>query len=423
MEKIKSLIARKIFDSRGYPALAVRVEGPRGVMGEASVAADYSWANSYGRNVSKEAEQKVAQAVADINKGLAPEMTAGKFSGQADFDDWLEKYFAGRGLEPFSYAVSLAFARLAANAEKLELFLYLRNVFGLEGRPKSLPLPLFTMFNGGLIADTNLDFQEFLFVPKRRSPALLRQDGEINETYACVNLAAAVYRELGQVLQEAGYDSDIGAQGGYAPDMDSSLEALEMIMAAAARLDLEAGRDFGLGIDIGSFSLYDPESGRYLLSLDQAAFAKDDLAGIYESWFKDFPLVYLEDIFVGEQWEPWREATASLGAGVILAGDELFDSRESRLREGIKQQAANAIVVKPDKTGSLSAAFRLISLAKRHGYGAVVSQRSSETNDDGLADIAVAFEAPFIKAGAMARGERVAKYNRLLEIAAKLSSI
>ncbi len=424
MEKIKDIRAKKIFDSRGYPAFSVSIEAGRGYRGEASVSADYSWNNSYGRNIAKEIDVQVDMAVSSVNESFAKEAMVKQFKGQADFDAFLEAYFPQRDLKPFSYALSLAFARLGANAAKVELFSYLRDSYSLKGQPKLLPLPIFTMFNGGLIADTNLDFQEFLFIPKRQSPASTRivEVGN-HDTYSYVSLAAATYRELGLVLQEAGYDSDTGLQGGYAPDMDSSLEALEMIMAAAARLGLEPGRDFGLGIDIGSFSLYDPESGKYLFSLDESAFAKEDLAGLYESWLSRFPLVYLEDIFVGDDWDLWHKATSSLGQAVIIAGDELFDSQEMRLRQGIKEEAGNAIVIKPDKTGSISAAFRLVSLAKRHSYGVVMSGRSSETNDDGLADIATAFEAQFIKAGAMARGERVAKYNRLLSIADHLHSL
>jgi enolase len=327
------------------------------------------------------------------------------------------EYFSGEEMQPFSYAVSLAFARLASSLDGQELFLYLRKQFGFKGKIQLVPLPLCTMFNGGLIADTNLDFQEFLFIPKRQSPLSLKIiEAGNTEIQSYVALSASVYRELGLVLQEAGYDSDTGLQGGYAPDMDSSLEALEMMMAAASRVGLEAGRDFSLGIDIGSFTLYDPDSGRYLFPLDQASFAKEDMVGLYNSWLAKFPIEYLEDALAGGNWESWRDLTAALGSGVVVAGDEVFASREDKLREGMKEQAANAIVVKPDKAGTLSSAARLCALAKRHGYGLIMSQRSSETNDDALADLAVAFEAQFVKAGATARGERVAKYNRLLEI-------
>lgn len=416
MDNIKRIKARKILDSRGYPAFSVTLYAGRGKAAQASVPSDYSWINSYGRNSAKDIDRQIDMIVSAVNEGFAQQAVERKFKDQKDFDAFLKDYFPKQETAAFSYAISLAFARLSSGKE---LFAYLRDEFKIKGKPKLMPLPLFTMFNGGMIADTNLDFQEFLFIPKRQTS----KTAEIGKTemYSYIKSAADTYRELSSVLQEAGYDSDTGMQGGYAPDMDSSLEALEMIMAAASRVGLEPGRDFSLGIDIGSFALYDPESGKYLFALDQTSFAKEDMAGLYESWLSKFPITYLEDIFVGDDWKLWRDTTVSLGQAVVIAGDEVFDSKESKLREGIKEQAASAIVVKPDKVGTISDTFNLVSLAKRHGYGVIMSQRSSETNDDGLADIAVAFDAQFIKAGAVARGERVAKYNRLLEIAENIA--
>ncbi len=301
------------------------------------------------------------------------------------------------------FAVSVACARAAALAEKTELYAYLAESFKIPVA-KKLPQPIFTMFNGGLYADTNLDFQEYL---------LLSKNFGVKEN---ILMGQEIYQHLGRVLRENGFDSDTGTEGGYAPNLDSSIQALEMIRAAAINANYQKEKDFSLGIDLGASLFFDQNEKKYIFSADHQLISKNNLAGIYQEWFSEHGVEYLEDPLAEDRFEDWRELTLALGDKVMIAGDDLFASQISRFRQGLKEKAANAMVVKPVQAGTLSEAIKCSKLAKKYGYKLIISARGGETNDDFIADFAVAVGADYLKSGAPARGERVAKYNRLLEI-------
>jgi enolase len=232
-----------------------------------------------------------------------------------------------------------------------------------------------------------------------------------------VRAGAEVYHALAKILISAGYDSDTGLEGGYSPDMDSSLKALDLILAAITRAGYRVEDDFNLGLDIGSAQLYNKEDNQYIFTLDNLYFSATNLVSLYEEWLNKYPITYLEDGLAADDWPAWRQATAALGDKLVLAGDDLFTSSIERLRRGIAEQAANAFVLKPNQIGTLTETIECAKLAQRQNYRLIVSHRGGETNDDFIVDLAVALGAQFIKAGSLSRGERVAKYNRLTEIA------
>jgi len=217
-------------------------------------------------------------------------------------------------------------------------------------------------------------------------------------------------------LKDAGMDTDVGNEGGYAPDIYSTIQAIELILAAIVNAGYVPGKDIGLGTDVGSSELYDPETGKYIFKLDRSNFTNSNLVGLYNEWFRRYPFVSLEDGLAEDDWEGWRELTKELGKELLLIGDDLFTTNIERLRMGLKEKVANAILIKPNQVGTLTETINCIKLAQRHNYKIMASHRSGETCDDFIADLAVAVGADYIKAGSLSRGERLAKYNRLLEI-------
>ncbi|MDO8260456.1 MAG: phosphopyruvate hydratase, partial [Candidatus Magasanikbacteria bacterium] len=301
-------------------------------------------------------------------------------------------------------SVSLACARAGAMSQKQELYQYIAKKYKFSNNYK-LPTPAFNIFNGGAHADTNLDFQEFMIIPLKRISFAEK-----------LRRGAEIFHELGHVLKEAGLDTDVGNEGGYAPDIYSTIQAIELIIAAIINAGYEPGKDIGLGTDVGSSGLLDKETGKYIFKLDRSSFSSSDLVGLYNEWFRKYPFVSIEDGLAEDDWEGWRELNKELGKELLLIGDDLFTTNTERLRRGLKEKAANAILIKPNQVGTLTETIECIKLAQRHNYKIMASHRSGETCDDFIADLAVAVGADYIKAGSLSRGERLAKYNRLLEI-------
>jgi len=412
MSKIKNISAREILDSRGNPTVEARVTLDNGLSAKASVPSGASTGAHEALELrdgdkKRYGGQGVLKAVIKVNEIIAPRLIGHKITEQAKIDKIMIDLDGTAGKKNLGanaiLAVSLACARAAALSEKQELFVYLQETFSFIA--PQIPVPLFNVFNGGRHADTNLDFQEFLIIPKKQNAAEMVREG------------AEVFHELGKVLKEAGYDTDIGAEGGYAPDLDSSIEAIEFILAATIRAGYKPGEDLQLGVDVGSSVLYEVESKKYLFSLDNAYFTSTNLIGLYNEWLRKYPFLYLEDGLAEDEWSEWRELTAELGKKMLIVGDDLFVTNSDRLRQGLKEKAANAIIIKPNQVGTLTETVDCIKLAQRHNYKVIVSHRSGETVDDFIVDLAVASGADYLKAGSLSRGERLAKYNRLMEIA------
>ncbi len=413
MSKIKSIRAREILDSRGNPTIEALVILDNDLSAKASVPSGASKGTHEALELRDGDANRynglgVLQAVIKINEIIAPRLIGFEVTKQSEIDNILIEIDASpnkRNLGANStLAVSLAVARAAALSKKQELFAYLQTSFKYSNSPK-IPTPIFNIFNGGKHADTNLDFQEFLVIPRAMEAAKMLQMG------------AEIFHELAKVLKESGYDTDTGDEGGYAPDLDSSIEAIEFILAAAIRMGYKPGEDFYLGVDVGSSVLYETKTKKYIFSLDNAYFSASNLIGLYNEWLKKYPFAYIEDGLAEDDWENWRDLTAELGSKLLIVGDDLFTTSSDRLRLGLKEKAANSIIIKPNQIGTLTETVDCIRLAQKHNYKVIVSHRSGETNDDFIVDLAVAVGADYLKAGSLSRGERLAKYNRLLEIA------
>ena len=423
MPKIKDIKSREILDSRGNPTVETLVLLDNGIRAKASVPAGASTGVHEAVEL-RDGDSKrygglgVLSAVKNVEKEIAPKLAGTEITEQEKIDQAMIKLDGTKNKSKLGanaiLSVSLACARAGALAEGLELYEYLAASYKLQNPPNpplsrgekfKLPTPCFNVFNGGKHADTNLDFQEFMIIPVLKTSFKEK-----------VRIGAEIFHELGSILKKAGFDTDVGNEGGYAPDINSSIQALELIMAAVAKAGFSAGREIALGIDVGSSQLYNKADGKYIFKLDQANFTATTLTGLYHEWFRKYPIIYLEDGLAEDDWAGWRKLNKELGAEVMIIGDDLFATNQERLRQGLKERAANAILIKPNQVGTLTETVACVQLARKHNYKIIVSHRSGETTDDFIADLAVAVAADYIKAGSLARGERVAKYNRLMEI-------
>jgi len=413
MPRIKTIIAREILDSRGNPTLETKVILENGLQGIASVPSGAS-TGIHEAHELRDGDKKrygglgVLKAINNVNKIIAPELIGDDVVMQSAIDEKMIKLDGTDNKKNLGanaiLSVSLAVARAGAASRKQELFEYLHEIFGLQNK-FSLPTPSFNIFNGGKHADTNLDFQEFMILPLTQTSFKEK-----------VRMGAEIFHELANVLKKGGFDTDVGAEGGYAPDIVSSVQAIEFIVSAMINSGYKPGKDVGIGIDVGSSELYNEESGKYVFKLDNAFYASANLIGLYEEWLSEFPIISIEDGLGEDDWSGWKKLTMELGDKIMLIGDDLFTTNINRFRKGLKEKVANSILIKPNQVGTLSETIDCIKLAQKYNYKIMVSHRSGETNDDFIADLAVAVGANFIKSGSLSRGERLAKYNRLMEI-------
>jgi len=414
MPKIKKITAREILDSRGNPTVETCIWLEDGIRAKASVPSGASTGVHEALEL-RDGDAKrfnglgVLQAIKNVEKIIAPKLAGAEITEQAKIDDLMIKLDGTKDKSKLGanaiLSASLACARAGALVKGEELYEYINKSYEMRVASYEMPTPCFNIFNGGKHADTNLDFQEFMIIPTLA--ASLKEK---------VRLGAEIFHALGDILKKAGYDTDVGNEGGYAPDIVSSIQAIELIMAAILKAGYQPGGQIALGIDVGSSQLYNQADGKYVFKLDKSSFTADTLTGLYHEWFRKYPLVYLEDGLAEDDWPGWQKLNKELGAEVMVAGDDLFVTNSERLRKGLAERAANAILIKPNQVGTLTETIACVKLAQQHNYKVIVSHRSGETTDDFIADLAVAVRADYIKAGSLARGERVAKYNRLMEI-------
>ena len=433
MPKIKKIMAREILDSRGNPTIETKVELDNGLSAKASVPSGASTGEHEAYEL-RDGDKKrydglgVLKAVGDVNNKIFKVLVGKEVIKQEEIDKEMIKLDGTDNKSKLGanaiLSVSLACARAGALAGGGELYEYLAKIYGFKNPPNPpfrkganfrMPTPFFNIFNGGKHADTNLDFQEFMIAPLKSSlPSFIK--GGKGDFAEKVRMGAEIFHELGGVLKRAGFDTDVGSEGGYAPDIVSSVQAIELILAAVLEAGYTPGKDIGLGIDVGSSELYNKRAEKYIFKLDQANFTSNTLIGLYYEWFRKYPIISLEDGLAEDDWEGWRELTKELGEEMLIVGDDLFATNINRLRQGLKGRAANTILIKPNQVGTLSETMECVKFAQKHNYRVMVSHRSGETCDDFIADLAVAVGADYIKAGSLSRGERVAKYNRLMEI-------
>ena len=422
MSKIKKITAREILDSRGNPTIETKVLLDNGLEAKASAPSGASTGAHEAVELRDGDRARygglgVLAAVKNVENKIAPKLIGVEITDQEKIDGLMIKLDDTKNKSKLGanavLSVSLSSARAGALSKGEELYEYINKSYGLgspaAGAGYKMPTPCFNIFNGGKHADTNLDFQEFMIIPVLKASFKEK-----------VRIGAEIFHALGRILKKAGFDTDVGNEGGYAPDIISSIQAIELIMAAAVNAGFKPESQIALGVDVGSSQLYNKADGKYIFKLDRASFTAATLTGLYYEWFRKYPIIYIEDGLAEDDWAGWRELNKELGSSIMLVGDDLFATNLERLRLGLRERAANAILIKPNQVGTLTETIACVKVAKKHNYKIIVSHRSGETTDDFIADLAVAVQADYIKAGSLSRGERVAKYNRLMEIEEQL---
>jgi enolase len=301
--------------------------------------------------------------------------------------------------------VSLAVARAAALSAKTPLYQYLRKLSGFEVTAGHLPIPMFNVLNGGQHSDSGLAVQEFKLVPSG-----------IAEYHEQLRAGSEIFHALKKILEKDGQATGVGDEGGFAPHLSSHARAFEVILEAISAAGYVPGKDVFLGIDAAASSFYDEKENVYRLDPEGVALTREQLINLYGEWVAKYHLISIEDGLHEEDWEGWKLLNEKLGSKAMLIGDDLLVTNSKRLARAIEEKACNAVLIKVNQIGSLTETLECIALAKKNSYKAVISHRSGETTDDFIADLAAGVGAGYIKTGSLSRGERLAKYNRLLAI-------
>jgi enolase len=415
MSEITDIYAREILDSRGNPTIEVEVYTEAGTMGRAAVPSGASTGEreaielrdgDKGRYLGK----GVLKAVENVNEIIADALIGWEVGDQAGIDRKLIELdgteFKSRLGANATLGVSLACAKAAAEEAGLPLYQYIGG-----SNAKELPLPMMNIINGGAHADNNVDIQEFMIMPA----------GAINFKEA-LRMGAEIFHALKGVLKAKGYNTSVGDEGGFAPNLKSNEEALEVIMEAIVKAGFKPGEDVLLALDVASSELF--KDGVYTLANEaQPRKTPVELIDFYENLVNKYPIISIEDGMAENDWDGWKLMTERLGKRIQIVGDDLFVTNPKILKEGIDKGIANSILIKLNQIGTLTETLDAIEMAKRAGYTTVISHRSGETEDTTLADLAVAVNSGQIKTGSLCRTDRVAKYNQLLRIEDELDSI
>ncbi len=411
---ISSITSRQILDSRGVPTLETTVQLDIGVSGTAAVPSGASTGShealelrdddpkEYGGQGVRNAVSNVVGPIAKVLRDQDVRDQRAIDQRMIELDGTLNKASFGANA---ILSVSLAVARANAALAKQPLYRSLQMTGGWpEINPKKLPRPMMNVLNGGRHADNGLKIQEFMVIPDGPSAAVRIARG------------VDVYRTLGKLLRDQGLATTLGDEGGYAPRLANDRAALDLLVTATKAAGYNLPKQIGLGLDLAASEFYDAATQRYSFGETDGGLASVGMIGTVTEWLKTYPLVSLEDPLAEDDWAGWTDLTAALRPGVMVVGDDLFVTNKSRLDRGIEAKAGNAILIKVNQIGTLTETIDTILRAQEAGYTVIISHRSGETSDSFITDLAVAAGAPFLKAGAPARGERVAKYNRLLEI-------
>ncbi|MHB0915548.1 MAG: phosphopyruvate hydratase [Thermoleophilia bacterium] len=411
MAMIVDLHARQILDSRGNPTVEVEAELADGSVGMAAVPSGAS-TGSFEAVELRDGDKKayggkgVLKAVDNVNGVIAEELVGMEASSQRELDDAMRALDgtpnkADLGANAI-LGVSLAVARAAAESALLPLYQYLGGVGAYL-----LPVPMMNILNGGAHADNNVDVQEFMAVPVGAE-----------DFASALQMGAEVFHSLKAVLKEAGLNTSVGDEGGFAPDLGSNREAIEYIIKAVEKAGYRPGDDVAIAMDIAATEFY--RDGKYVLAGEGRSLDSGEMVDFCAGLTSDYPIVSIEDGMSEDDWEGWRGLTAAIGGSVQLVGDDLFVTNTERLKRGIDEGIANSILIKVNQIGTLSETLDAVSMAHMAGFTAVISHRSGETEDTTIADIAVATNAGQIKTGAPSRTDRVCKYNQLLRIEEQL---
>ena len=418
MNIIKSIKAMQVLDSRGNPTVQVKVTLEDGTVGKAIVPSGASTGSFEAVELRDNDERKylgksVEKAVRNVNENIAVKLTGEDVFKQNKIDKKLieidgtdNKSNLGANV---TLGVSLACADAAAKYLNMPLYEYIGGISGTN-----IPIPMMNILNGGKHSDNNVNIQEFMIVPVGGK-----------DFKEMMQMASEIYHTLKKVLKEKELSTAVGDEGGFAPNLSSDKEALDLIVEAIQKAGYKIREDVAIALDVAATEMYEEakKAGKeegYLFWKTGEYMSKIDMIDYLEDLVEEYPIISIEDGLSEEDWEGWKELTDRLGSKIQLVGDDLFVTNISRLEKGIQNNVANSILIKPNQIGTLTETLHAIRLAKANGYSTVISHRSGETEDTFIADLSVAINSKYIKAGAPARTDRVAKYNRILNIEEEL---
>ena len=414
--RIETVAAREILDSRGFPTVAAQVRLSGGASACAAVPSGASTGTLEALELRDGDQGRyrgkgVACAVNNVNTRIAEQVIGMDAAEQQSVDAAMIALDGTSNKSRLGanaiLAVSLAVARAAAQQARVPLYCHIGNLHG-NSAPTSLPVPQMNILNGGAHADNRVDFQEFMIVP-----------AGCDSFTAALQAGAEVFHQLRDVLREKGLGTGVGDEGGFAPDLASNEAAIEMVLLAIDGAGYSAGRELFLGIDVASSEFY--SEGCYRLDSEGITYSSEEFVQMICDWAARYPILTVEDAMAEDDWHGWQTLTQHLGSKIQLTGDDLFVTNAGILQQGIECQAANSILIKLNQIGTLTETLQAVQLAQASGYGVTVSHRSGETEDTTIADLAVGVGAGQIKTGSLCRSERVAKYNRLLQIEEELA--
>jgi enolase len=413
MTTIIDVLGREILDSRGNPTLEVEVMLESGVIGRAAVPSgastgEYEAVELRDGDKTRYLGKGVLNAVDNVNEKIADEVINMDAADQIELDQFLISLDATPNKEVLGanaiLGVSLAAAKAAAETFQLPLYRYLGGV-----NARTLPVPMMNILNGGKHADNNVDFQEFMIMP-----------AGVESFSEALRAGAEIFHSLKSVLGKKGYNTAVGDEGGFAPNLKSNDEAVEVILEAIEKAGYKAGKDIFLALDVASSEMFTEGKKYQFFKSSKEEKTSEQMVDFYANWVNQYPIISIEDGLDQNDWNGWKLLTEKLGSKVQLVGDDLFVTNTLRLKEGIEKNIANSILIKVNQIGTLTETLEAIEMAKRARYTNVISHRSGETEDTTIADIAVAVNAGQIKTGSLSRTDRIAKYNQLLRIEEEL---
>ncbi|ACU58660.1 enolase [Chitinophaga sp. YR627] len=417
MSTISSIHARQILDSRGNPTVEVDVTTEDGHFGRAAVPSGAST----GKHEAVELRDNdkavymgkgVIQAVNNVNDIIAEELVGWEVTDQAGIDRFLIELDGtenkGKLGANATLAVSMAVAKAAADEANLPLYRYLGGV-----NATTLPIPLMNIINGGVHADNKIDFQEFMIVPVGASSF---SEG--------LRWGVEVFHHLKSVLKKKGYSTNVGDEGGFAPEIQSNEEAIETVIAAIEAAGYKPGEQIAIALDAASSEMFNDADKTYKFYKSSGkVISSEEMVAFWAEWCKKYPIVSIEDGMAEDDWDGWKKLTEAVGATVQLVGDDLFVTNVKRLKTGIDQSIANSILIKVNQIGTVTETIDAVNMAHKAGFTSIMSHRSGETEDTTIADLAVALNCGQIKTGSASRTDRMAKYNQLLRIEEELDNV
>lgn len=407
---IKKIQSREILDSRGNPTVETIVTLEDGSTGVAAVPSGASTGAHEAIELRDGAKRYggkgVLKAVKNVNVTITKALVGKNALDQRKIDEIMLKLDGTANKKKLGanaiLSVSMAVARAASISLQTPLYKYIRQQYSLKEKTWRMPMPMLNIVNGGRHADNGLGIQEFMIIPLN------------NKFSERVRMGSEIFHSLARILSEKGYSTGVGDEGGFAPELANNERALQLIMQAIKTAGYIPGKNIFIGLDVAASEFY--KNGKYYFENKKEALTPDKLLKIYAGWVSKYPLLSIEDGLAEDDWENWAKLTKQIGKKVKLIGDDLFVTNVERLKRGIDEKVANAILIKLNQIGTLSETIDAITLAKKNGYNVAISHRSGETADTFIADLAVAVNAEFLKSGSMSRSERIEKYNRVMKI-------